>query len=100
MPNIVRPQHHTTMATTQKCSVPDCGEPAYAEVLLYDVYANDDGEIFTERDYTCPFMCRKHIMENENSCKGVREPRRSCVYPYSNQHKAQGFTIYRPLDNE
>jgi hypothetical protein len=47
------------------CSAPACSEVASAEVILYDVYM--DGEVFFERDKTCPYLCEKHLAENEAS---------------------------------
>jgi hypothetical protein len=78
-----------------KCSVPKCGDAAAVEVRLYDVYP--DGTIFDERDFTCPYLCAHHLIENENGAKGERRPRGTVRYPHSNQDVAQGFTIYRWL---
>lgn len=79
----------------EKCSVKGCDRKAVAEVILYDVYS--DGELFFEQDRTCPFICAKHLIENEEGAKGERKPRGMVAYPHTNQHVAQGFTIYRPL---
>jgi hypothetical protein len=54
--------------------------------------------VFLERDFTCPYLCGRHMAQNEAGVGGVREPRRVVTYPYTNQNAAQGFTIYRPLD--
>lgn len=78
------------------CSVSSCNKQADYEVILYDVYP-DDEDVFFERDMTCPFLCAEHMAENELKATGIREPRGEVRYPYSNQHNAQGFTIYRPL---
>lgn len=40
------------------------------------------------------------MIENEQEAKGLRKPRGSVSYPFSNKHHAQGFTIYRPLDSK
>jgi hypothetical protein len=80
-----------------KCSVKGCEAPATCEVILYDVYTHN-GEVFFERDFTCPYLCSKHIIENEEGAKGEREPRGVVHYPHSNRQMAQGFTIYRPLE--
>ncbi len=77
-----------------KCSAPHCGEVAAVEVRLYDVYAD---RVFDEQDRTCPFLCAKHLMDNEARAEGERKPRGVVNYPYSNQERAQGFTIYRWL---
>jgi hypothetical protein len=81
--------------TRQDCSVTGCGDAAAVEVRLYDVYP--DGTLFDERDNTCPFLCSRHLVENENGANGVRKPRGIMRYPHSNRHFAQGFTIYRRL---
>jgi hypothetical protein len=73
-----------------------CDAPASVEVILYDVYS--DGLIFFERDTTCPFLCAAHVTENEKSVDGDRTPRGTVTYKYSNKHEAQGFTIYKPLE--
>lgn len=82
----------------EKCSVEGCGHEAAAEVRLYDVYA--DGTGFDKQDYTCPFLCATHLLENEQRANGERRPRGITRYPFSNQHIAQGFTIYRWLREE
>ena len=133
-----------------KCSVTSCETDADVEVILYDVYR--DGEVFFQQDSTCPYLCTKHLVENEegafseilkselnvtlkdianqyeagerrmdsaiNRCvdlrpvtlspiqhdtfdgtkiPALRDHRGGPSYPYTNQHQAQGFTIYRPL---
>ena len=79
------------------CSVKDCGKNATCEVILFDVYMNN-GDVFFEQDHTCPYLCAEHILENERGARGVRAPRGSVDYPFTNQESAQGFTIYRPLE--
>jgi hypothetical protein len=79
------------------CSVEGCKNPAYVEVVLYDVYLADQG-VFFEQDFTCPYLCAAHMAENEEKARGVREPRGHVSYPFSNKENAQGFTIYRPLE--
>ena len=79
--------------TPRVCSVSECDNPAFCEVLLYDVYV-DAEDVFMERDCTCPFLCRQHMSENELSCDGTREPRGDCIYRFTNQGQAQGFSIY------
>jgi len=75
------------------CSVDGCEEAAAFEVLLYDEYRS--GEVFEERDFTCPFLCEDHQQENEAGAKGPRTPRRVTSYPFTNRHGAQGFSKYR-----
>ena len=60
-----------------------------------------DGKVdeeFYEQDDTCPFLCQKHMKENEKSMVGAREPRGSSKYLYSNKHEAKGFTKYIPIE--
>ena len=78
------------------CSVKGCTNEAIHEVILYDFYLHD-GTVFFEQDYTCPFICAEHATENEEEARGERRPRGDVDYPYTNQHGAQGFTIYRPI---
>lgn len=82
------------------CSAEGCSKEAQVEVILYDVYVHHIGApepIFFQRDFTCPFLCYDHAVENEEQADGERRPRGTIRYPYSNRHGAQGFTIYRPL---
>lgn len=86
------------MTVKPKCSVSGCGKNAYVEVRLYDVYlAPYAPEVFDERDSTCPYLCGKHLNENEKQARGERKPRGDVQYPYTNKHGAQGFTVYRVL---
>ncbi len=50
------------------CSVEGCGRAADVEVRLYNVY--HDGTVFDERDDTCPFLCQRHVAENEQRAQG------------------------------
>ena len=81
-----------------KCSVENCTNDAYFEVFLYDVYIQGESDTFFESDETCPYLCKNHMVENENSIQGTREPRRVYSYKHSNRYSAQGFTIYKPLE--
>jgi|GEM_PF-697774 len=77
------------------CSVEGCTRPADFQVILYDEYS--DGTVFYEQDFTCPFLCQFHRDENEKRAQGKRVPRGVGVYPYTNQHGAQGYTKYVPI---
>jgi HJR/Mrr/RecB family endonuclease len=80
------------------CSVKGCGSPAEFEVYLYDYYPLPwDNNEFFEQDHTCPFLCHKHMEENEERAKGVRQPRGFVIYPFTNQHGAQGYSKYAPV---
>jgi hypothetical protein len=79
------------------CSAEGCNRPADYRVMLYDFYTHN-GELFIEQDHTCPFICSGHASENELKARGEREPRGMTEYPFTNQHGAQGFTIYLPME--
>ncbi|MGB4284774.1 MAG: restriction endonuclease [Bacteroidales bacterium] len=78
------------------CSVDGCNSRAEYEVVLYDYYQHNS-ETFYEQDFTCPFLCQKHMDENEAKAKGERRPRGVVYYPYTNKHAAQGYSKYNPL---
>jgi hypothetical protein len=80
----------------QTCSIENCIRPADYEVILYDFYSSIN-ETFYEQDHTCPFICSEHMNENELRARGERLPRKSCIYPYTNQAGAQGYTKYAPI---
>jgi hypothetical protein len=79
------------------CSVKGCQRKAEYRVILYDAYVEME-DIFFEQDYTCPFICRYHMAENERQAKGERKPRGDVLYPYTNRKEAPGFTIFQPLE--
>jgi restriction endonuclease Mrr len=81
-----------------KCSVGNCQNNAEFEVILYDFYDfYDEPETFYEQDYTCPFLCQKHLDINEKNADGERRPRGMVYYPYTNRHNAQGYSKYKPI---
>jgi hypothetical protein len=46
-----------------ECAVGGCGKQADVEVILYDFYST--GDVFFEQDFTCPYLCTEHLLENE-----------------------------------
>ncbi|MFJ1470124.1 hypothetical protein [Massilia orientalis] len=83
------------------CAVHGCTRDAAVEVRLFDLYERTDGvRIFDQQDYTCPYLCDEHVAENERGAIGTRAPRDITQYPFSNQHRAQGVTTYRPVEKE
>ncbi len=85
----------------QRCNVKDCESPAKFEVILYDFYPSiTDAKVFFEQDKTCPYICGRHAIENEKKAEGERKPRGHVAYPYTNQHHAQGFSMYRRIERE
>jgi hypothetical protein len=115
-----------SMVQEVRCGVEGCANlPAY-EVILYDIYL-DSGEVFFEQDLTCPYLCSRHMIENERQaysleeihppapgavrkigeimqntreCPPNRRPRGFVHYPHTNKNCAQGFTINRPIGQE
>src|SRR6266581_3283922 len=90
------PTRYTKYATATQCSVPGCNRGADYEVYLYDYYPSHDEEFF-EQDFTCPFLCRRHLEENEARAEGDRVPRGYVTYLYTNRHHAQGYSKYAPI---
>lgn len=78
------------------CSVSECAETPFVEVILYDYY-DFAKETFYQQHYICPFLCEKHMNINEEKAVGERMPRGIVQYPYSNKDGAQGFSKYMPL---
>ena len=93
----MQPKRCVEYTPETKCSVADCGRPAEYEVFLYDYYPPPLNEEFFEQDYTCPFLCEPHMVENETLAMGARVPRGDVEYPHSNRNGAQGYTKYAPV---
>ncbi len=54
------------------CAVDNCTNQAVVEVFLYDDYScYNDGE-FLASDFTCPYLCKEHWLENEQKAKSPR----------------------------
>lgn len=84
------------MLVKRQCAVEGCKRRATVEVILYDVYPMERS-VFFQQDFTCPYLCDRHMVENETRSEGIRKPRGMVRYPFTNKHWAQGFTIYRAL---
>jgi hypothetical protein len=88
--------------TKVKCSVKGCKNAADYEVIFYDVYLYADVNVFYERHESCPFICHRHMGENERKAatglddRNLRAYRGSVDYPHA-RSGGQGFVIYRPL---
>ncbi len=80
------------------CSVNGCELKADYEVILYDHYSHSN-ETFFEQDITCPFICEKHMAENEEQSIGEKRPRGYVQYPFTNKRGAQGYTKYIALQD-
>ena len=93
MSNYVNYKEYTS---TTKCSVDGCENLAEYEVALYDEYPTSK-TVFFEQDRTCPFICQQHHDINEAEAVGERVPRAIVKYPYTNKHRAQGYTKYIPV---
>jgi hypothetical protein len=55
-----------------RCGVEGCEDLAAYEVILYGIYF-DSGELFFEPDITCPYLCQKHMIENERQAYSFEE---------------------------
>jgi hypothetical protein len=91
------PKRYVEYTSGASCSVKGCPHPAEYEVYLYDYYPPPFNKEFFEQDFTCPFLCSSHMEENEALAEGARVPRGMVYYPYTNRHKAQGYTTYAPI---
>lgn len=91
------PKHHD-FKTGILCSVEGCQNIAEFEAVLYDFY-DFNNLTFYEQDLTCPFICQSHLNENEEQAVGERKPRGIMSYPYTNRHKAQGYSKYNPIES-
>lgn len=90
------PTKYSSYEKGRLCSVVGCGHSAEYELYLYDYYPAQNEE-FYEQDFTCPFLCSGHMEENEQKASGEKRPRGFVDYPFSNRHRAQGYTKYAPL---
>lgn len=84
--------------TYQLCSVADCSEAASCEVIHVDVTL-PGGRVVYKTDETCPYLCSRHVAENELRAHGSRKPQGMVCYPHTNRQNEHGFSIYRPLDS-
>lgn len=101
------------MSERQKCSVGDCKEAADYDVIFYDVYLYPiSTDVFYKRHESCPFLCHKHMAENEQhaipelpsevvlpvtmEARRLREYRGHVRYPHA-RSGGEGFCIYKPL---
>jgi hypothetical protein len=84
-----------------RCSAADCTAQAWYEVFLYDVYYDDleryarspGGDPneriwlpFMEQDYTCPYLCEEHLIENEMGCRISEDFKEEDVAPLRDEH--------------
>ena len=84
----------------QRCSVPGCVALAVVTVALVDYYPRTrygrEGGWFKEQDQFTPFLCDRHLAENQYRGK-VYGPRQASEYPFTNQCGAAGWSEYLPL---
>lgn len=83
--------------TYRLCAVADCHQAAACEVIHVDVSV-PGGRVVYKTDETCPYLCNRHVAENELRAHGTRKPQGMVCYPHTNRQHEQGFSIYRPLD--
>jgi len=77
-----------------KCSVKSCDKDALVEVFLYDKYSHN-GDEYLQTDFTCPYLCGEHQIENERTFLGEKKPRIYSKYKYTNRRQAQGYSKYK-----
>ncbi len=81
-----------------KCSVSGCANSATVEARLYDVYPYEhQASVFDEQDFTCPYLCDEHLVENERQAVGERRPRGSVRYPHTNRDGAARNFVFAKL---
>lgn len=84
------------------CSVDGCASDANYEVVFYDVYPHGEIMVFYEPHNSCPYLCQKHLDENERGAEtglpdaNLRRYRGMVNYPHA-QSGGQGFCIYKPI---
>ena len=81
---------------THRCSVPGCPNLAAYEVVHYD-FDVAEGALVYEPDDGCPTICVEHAIDNERRAVGDRRPGGLVEYPYTNQSRTRGLTVYRRL---
>jgi hypothetical protein len=51
----------------KRCSVIGCRHPAAFEVIACAFDPENDRDVVAEPDYSCPYLCFAHMLENENN---------------------------------
>lgn len=91
---------YTPYQVGQRCSVPGCGALAACTVAHVDHYPRAtygwQACWFYEQDQYTPFLCDRHLAENQYRGK-VYGLRQASEYPYTNQCGAAGWSEYLPL---
>lgn len=81
------------------CAVQGCGRHAEFEVFVhgFSFYTHDKGGILDYQDSTCPFLCREHMIENEERASGPRRWDSDTRYPHTKKDRGSGYTTYLPI---
>ncbi|MCY6483854.1 P-loop NTPase fold protein [Clostridium aestuarii] len=79
-----------------KCSVEGCNHIAEYATFLFKEYKY--GVTSYCIDNTCPYLCSRHMKDNEESCIGNREPEITVKYKYTNKNNMVGYTKYFKLE--
>jgi restriction endonuclease Mrr len=82
-----------------RCSVEGCRAIAGYQVFHVRTTSYPD-EVIESEDPNCPYLCEKHMQENENNAVGTRAYHHGCrvSYPYTSK-SGYGFSTYEPLPN-
>jgi len=83
-----------------KCSVDGCSAPADYKVMEFRVTDYPD-EVLDMQDNHCPYICERHMQENESQATGVntRSAGTKISYPYTHRWWTYGWTEYEPLED-
>jgi hypothetical protein len=83
-----------------KCCVTGCHALAEFDVYCYDLHLIVGDGVIEEwyvQDKECPFICWRHMKQNEREAVGERRPSGIVLYPYTNRAHMLGYTKYVPL---
>lgn len=79
-----------------KCSVEGCNH--ISEYATFFVKEYKYGAISYDVDDTCPYLCLKHMKENEESSSGNRKAETVVHYKFTNKNNQIGYTKYFKLE--
>lgn len=82
---------------THRCSVTGCPNLAAYEVIQYS-FDLAEGAVTFAADQGCPFICVEHALDNEQRAVGPKSAHDVVAYPYTNETRAPGISIYRQLE--
>jgi hypothetical protein len=83
-----------------RCCAPECAAPAEYEVYVHGFafYTHAKAGILDYQDRSCPFLCRTHMLENEESATGSRRWDAELTYRHTMRgDTGGGFSTYLPI---